>query len=555
VGTNDGFLRFEPGSGRFTQYGTAEGLADTAIAGIQADRRGYLWMGTLKGISRFDPRTGSFLNYDYRDGLRIREFNRAASCRTPDGRLYFGGINGFVGFSPEEVIPNRHPPPVVLTSLRLFDREIGKPGAATGLREISLAHNENFLTFEFAALDFRVPEKNRFAFRMEGLDRDWVDGGNRNTARYPDLPPGDYVFRVRAANSDGVWNQSGTALRIVITPPFWQAWWFRLAAVIAFVLVSYAGVGLARKYLMLIQFWRRKQFVGRFQIVEQVGRGGSGTVYRAIDRGDGRTVALKVLDTDLLQADARRRFIQEGLICERLEHPNVVRVLARGEHAGRLYYAMEYVEGVTLRRLITEGRLEYRSALCIISALLDILEEIHRAGIIHRDIKPENILITDSKDSNPSSGQGEITYNCRDHLKILDFGLAKILDAATLTRTSLLAGTLQYIPPEHLFGKKVRDPDYDFYALGVIAYELLTGRPPFRTGESFMTIAAIIREEPEPPFRVNPLVPEEVSDFVLRLIEKKPSARWQSYAQIRQALDELLVGLSPDALKDTAPRG
>ena len=543
LGTGDGLDRFDTRTGRCRRYSRKDGLADTAVAGILSDSLGRIWIGTLRGLSCFDPKSGRFVNYDAADGLRSGEFNRAACCRAPDGALYFGGIHGVTSFRPESVVPNPIEPPVALTAFDVFDRSVGTAGEIPALQSATLPYNQNFLAFEFAALDFRAPGRNQYACRLEGLDRDWVACGTRGFARYPGLEPGRYTLRVRAANSDGVWNQAGLALPITITPPFWRTGWFTALAVVVFALGSYAGIGLAKKYAMLFAYWKRRGHVGRFRILEEIGRGGSGTVYKAVDPGGGGPLALKVLDMGLIDEAGRRRFIQEGLICERLRHPNVIKVIARGESQGRLFYAMEFVDGVTLRQWIAEQRRAPRTALAIFSSLLDILWEIHQAGIIHRDVKPENVMLTGAQEVDEQAAMPELLAAVRPKLKILDFGLARIQDAATLTRTSLLAGTLQYIPPEHLFGKKVRETGYDFYSLGVMGYELVTGRPPFQAEESFEVIAAILREEPTPPVETTPGTPPALSALLLRLIAKKPSERWQEYDRIRAALDAVLAGM------------
>jgi ligand-binding sensor domain-containing protein len=542
LGTGDGLDRFDSRTGRCRRYGRRDGLADNAVAGILPDTLGRLWISTLRGLSCFDPKTERFLNYDAADGLRSGEYNRAACCRAPDGALYFGGIRGVTSFRPESIAPNAAAPPVALTVFEVFGRSVGTPGEIPAMKSATLPHDQNFLSFEFAALDFRAPGRNQYACRLEGLDRGWVACGTRGFARYPGLEPGRYTLRVRAANNDGVWNRTGLALPITITPPFWRTGWFTGLALVVFALVSYAGISLAKKYFMLFTFWKRRGHIGRYRIVEELGRGGSGTVYKAADPADGSLVALKVLDAGLIDDAGRRRFIQEGLICERLHHPNVVKVHARGESQGRLFYAMEFVDGITLRRWIAAGRPARRISLAIFSALLDILWEIHQAGIIHRDVKPENVMFSGARELDDGAPMPELLAAVRQRLKILDFGLARIQDAATLTRTSLLAGTLQYIPPEHLFGKKIRESGYDFYSLGVMGYELITGRLPFQAEESFEVIAAILREEPVPPAELVPGVPPALSELVLRLIAKKPSGRWQEYDRIRAALDAVIEG-------------
>jgi ligand-binding sensor domain-containing protein/signal transduction histidine kinase len=235
IGTYGGGLnKFDPLHGSFVHYRESDGLANDVVYGILEDGQGNLWLSTNGGLSSFDPRTETFKNYDVSDGLQSNEFNGGAYFQSPSGEMFFGGINGFNAFFPEQVQENQRIPPVVITALKKFNQT-----ARTDLpddEQVRLPYQENFLSFEFAALDFTAPQQNQYAYKMENLDRDWVYAGTRRHADYPNLRPGEYIFRVKGSNSDGVWNEEGTALRITITPPFWATWWFR--GTILFVLVS-----------------------------------------------------------------------------------------------------------------------------------------------------------------------------------------------------------------------------------------------------------------------------------------------------------------------------
>ncbi len=232
VGTAGGLDRFDPGTRKFIHYGESEGLPNNVIYGILADDDGNLWMSTNKGLSRFDPQRGSFRNYGTKDGLQSNEFNRGAFYKNRRGEMFFGGINGFNRFHPAQVKDNPHRPPIIITDLKIFHHPAGEetspvPLPITGNTGVELSYRDRLLTFEYAALDFTSPSDNRYAYMMEGFDRDWIDVGTRRFASYTTLPQGEYLFKVRGANSDGVWNETGIALRIVVHPPFWQTWWFR----------------------------------------------------------------------------------------------------------------------------------------------------------------------------------------------------------------------------------------------------------------------------------------------------------------------------------------
>ncbi|MGD8626864.1 MAG: two-component regulator propeller domain-containing protein, partial [Anaerolineae bacterium] len=241
IGTFGGGLnRFYPESETFSHYREGDGLANDVVYGILEDSRGHLWLSTNRGLSRFDPWTETFKNYDAGDGLQSNEFNSGAYFQNQQGEMFFGGINGFNTFYPEQVQEKRQVVPVVITAFGKFNETV-RTDLPAGAR-IRLSYRENFVSFEFAALDYTAPEKNRYAYRLEGLDPDWVYAGTRRHADYPGLKPGDYLFRVKGTNSDGVWNETGTSLYLTIVPPFWQTWWFRGAALLLLlggVLVAY----------------------------------------------------------------------------------------------------------------------------------------------------------------------------------------------------------------------------------------------------------------------------------------------------------------------------
>jgi signal transduction histidine kinase/streptogramin lyase len=233
IGTRAGFNRFDRDTEVFAQYWVRDGLPHNAVVGILEDDTGRLWLSTGAGLSRFDPQTETFRNYDARDGLQGDSFWRNSYHRSHTGEMFFGGENGLNAFHPEQIIDNAHVPPIVISTFSLFNQVV-----STNLRpdeQIDLTHQENFLSFDFAALDLNNPEKNQYAYRMEGVDEDWVQAGTRRHADYPNLRPGDYVFRVTGSNDDGVWNEEGTSVHIIIKPPFWGTWWFRGILLLALV--------------------------------------------------------------------------------------------------------------------------------------------------------------------------------------------------------------------------------------------------------------------------------------------------------------------------------
>ena len=246
VGTRDAGLsrlvswNLSSGKAQFKNYTERDGLPNEAIYGILQDSRGYLWLSTNNGLSRFDPRRESFLNYDVSHGLQANEFNFGAHHRSSSGELFFGGVNGFNAFLPERLQTNDHVPPVVLTSFLKLNKPVAVGARAKQLDRIQLGYRDSVIAFEFAALDYAAPGRNRYAYMLEGFDPDWMELGNLRRVTYTNLDPRSYVFRVKAANNDGVWNQAGLAIALEVDPPPWRTWW---AYLIYALLISSAVFG------------------------------------------------------------------------------------------------------------------------------------------------------------------------------------------------------------------------------------------------------------------------------------------------------------------------
>ncbi|MCB9078861.1 MAG: SpoIIE family protein phosphatase [Anaerolineaceae bacterium] len=226
IGTDGGGLnRFDRETETFRIYRERDGLPNDTIYGIQQDDEGYLWLSTNNGLAKFDPATGAVKNYNTSNGLQSNEFNQGAHAQGPDGQLFFGGINGFNAFRPDQITDNPYLPPVVLTSFQIFDQEVKLDRPMSELTDLDLSYRDSVFSFEFAALDYTAPEQNRYAYKLEGFDKDWIDAGTRRFATYTNLDGGHYIFRVKGSNNDGVWNETGAAINIIITPPPWKTWW------------------------------------------------------------------------------------------------------------------------------------------------------------------------------------------------------------------------------------------------------------------------------------------------------------------------------------------
>jgi len=254
IGTNDGLARLIPklhegifqelsaslangNDSLFMNFGQDEGLPNSVIYGLLENKNQHLWISTNKGLAEFDMSSGLVVKtFDVSDGLQSNEFNQNAYYQSHEGRFYFGGVNGFSIFHPDSVTSNLFIPPVVLTDFSIFNETVKVSSDASDdefhlekaihlMNEIDLSWKHNVITFEFAALSYISPEKNKFSYMLEGFDKQWVDAGTSRTATYTHLSPGTYVFKVRASNNSGVWNEKGTALKINISTPPWLSWY------------------------------------------------------------------------------------------------------------------------------------------------------------------------------------------------------------------------------------------------------------------------------------------------------------------------------------------
>lgn len=223
-------------------YTEQDGLSNNVVYNILADEERSLWLSTNNGLSRLNPRTEKFDNYDVDDGLQSNQFYWGAACRFRSGELAFGGINGYNSFNPAEIIPDKAKPDMVLTDFRIFGR---KPEISAGsvLRKsityadtILLKYDDSSISFEFAALQFAEPAKNKYAYRLEGFSDEWTyTESTRRFAIFTNLDPGEYTFVVKGSNADGTWDEEGTRIKILISPPFWQTWWFRVLMILFFL--------------------------------------------------------------------------------------------------------------------------------------------------------------------------------------------------------------------------------------------------------------------------------------------------------------------------------
>lgn len=247
AGTMGGGLDlFDPATKQFHAYAEGAGLANNIVNSIIEDKKGHLWLSTNKGISRFDPATGQFRNFGIHHGLQNPEFINGAGFRDSKDRIFFGGITGFNVFDPAQETYNKVAPQPRLTGLYLFNKPVqpaqpGSPlkGDINQQREIILTHDQYDFSIAFGAAGYTIPSGNKYAYTLEGFDKNWNIAGPERRATYTNLSPGHYHFHVKAANNDGVWSASDTVIGITILPPFWKTWWAYTLYVIAILAILY----------------------------------------------------------------------------------------------------------------------------------------------------------------------------------------------------------------------------------------------------------------------------------------------------------------------------
>ena len=302
VGTNDGGLnRLDRAQGDFTRYTQKDGLPGDTISGILEDDHGNLWLSTNEGLSKFDPRAETFRNYDVSDGLQSNTFTAGAYHKSSSGEMFFGGANGFNAFYPDSIEDNPYVPPVVLTLLTQNGEAVDVGTAVENATQVTFHRPNSSFEFEFAALGYTQPEKNQYAYMLEGFDKDWHYIGTRRFGRYTNLPGGTYTLRMKGSNNDGVWNEEGIALTVTIVPPFWETWWFRAIIALALVETVTGGYRLRVRGVEARSRELESQVEERTHQLEALYRSDE-ELYRHLDQ-DQVLQALVDVAVDVLQAD------------------------------------------------------------------------------------------------------------------------------------------------------------------------------------------------------------------------------------------------------------
>ncbi len=291
----------------------------------------------------------------------------------------------------------------------------------------------------------------------------------------------------------------------------------------------------------------QRELLGRYRLGRVIGNGGMGNVYEAYDKTLGRTVAVKMLRVDTFSPEALDRFEREARAQASLNHPNIVSLYEFGHHQGIPFLVMEYVAGGPLSKVLRERPLPSRTSARLMVPIARAVAHAHQKGLLHRDLKPSNILIASTRglDEGETHRSDRMTVNESDIPKVADFGLARILnDDSRTTRSDTLVGTVAYLAPERVSNTPcIAGPESDIYAVGVMLYECLTGRPPFQGEDTAKTLAMIRDLEPVPPSDLKPDIPRDLETICLKCLEKEPRHRYETADELADDLQRFLDDL------------
>lgn len=235
IATHEGLLECDSKGKLIHKYNNLTGLIDDFIYAVLEDKYGNIWFSHNKGLSRYNPNTGKFLHFGTKDGLQSNEFNTGSYYKDKQGLLYFGGVNGVNIIDPSNLPINPNIPQIAINEINLGDEPYKNDTSYNEIKKLILEFNQNTLSFDFSALEFSQPNQNMYAYFLEGYDKDWIESGTKHFARYANLPPGKYIFKIKAANGDGIWTPEPRELPITIIPPLWQRAWF-------IVIISFIGL-------------------------------------------------------------------------------------------------------------------------------------------------------------------------------------------------------------------------------------------------------------------------------------------------------------------------
>jgi len=510
TGTSEGLFAVQKEPWQIiTKISKREGLHDENIVSMAYDKfQKILWLGTNGGISKIDPITYKILKQiDKNDGLVNNETHWLKSIQTDNkGNVYFGSPQGLTIYNESEDKAEKLPP--------LIHRK------NTGFTEDNQGNNE--FVISFAGLSFVNEKAIKYKTRLIGYDEEWSEFTSENKIRYTNLAAylwdKPYTFEVMANNYYNIWSDKPLQYSFTVTPAWWFRWW-------AFLLYIILIVVSAIEVRWLIKNWRKviAAFPGKiahYRLKEKIGAGGMGEVFRAIDLNTKKSLAVKVLHSELLEEpENRTRLGREGNIMSSFDHPNIIKAFEIGENNGRGFIAMELMTGGTLSDYLKQNHpLSPNIVKKFLMQICSGLMEIHNNNIIHRDMKTGNIMLDEN-----------------GNVKIMDFGLSKSPLITTMTSLGTVLGTLGYVAPDQITGMNV-DHRVDIFSLGVIMYELLMNDLPFKGENEMALIHNIFNLKPKKPSGKRKDLSGKWDDLIFKCLEKEPEDR---YNQVEELLEEI----------------
>lgn len=523
---------YKVSDGTMTQYTMADGLADNICNAVLTDGN-LVYVGTNKGLSIFDGK--EWRSFDKGDGLSSNEISGACLSMGQHGQLLVGTNRGLSILDTRNFSRKRGRVPTRILGVYSGQQELA------GVQNPVLKPEEVDVRFRFAGLEFRNPDMLSYRYRMRPGDSKWTVTTS-TMVEFRSLRPGPHQFQVQAKLGSGQWGERAV-YRFSILPPIWyRSWFIGLVLILAVVSGGLLYKGMQYGLRVLVQFYQRNWFA-HFRIHGVLGTGGMAVVYDAWNRNTGQRVALKVMQAGLIAKNRQEQFLSEGIISGRLRLSNVVRLLDHGLHNRVPWIEMERVHGQTLTALREKGRIDRLGACCIFRVLVEILGEIHGAGVIHRDLKPDNIMLPDSVLWQSADSPDQCCHAIRKYMRILDFGIARLVDSRTLTRLEFDSGTPIFKPPETYFGEGRNRVDVDYYAAGMILYYLLSGSLPYAHDEDpGQTVGALLYREPVPISICLPDLPENLVTLVMGMIAKDPDQRLTAPEEMLEQVDLILSG-------------
>jgi len=310
IGTVSGLNRYLPKTNEVRVFTEKDGLPNNLIYAILPGSSGELWLSTNRGITRLNTNTLAFSDFDVSDGLQDYEFNHGAAYRARDGKLFFGGINGLNAFYPDSITKNSFVPPIVIGQVELLSDKSRDIVRTEMLDTLYIPYETNLVTIQFASLDFTEPEKNRYAYKVNGLENEWIDIGTRRYASFSNLPPGSYTFQVKGTNSDFVWNEKGAKLYIIVETPFWRTNLAYAIYILLIVLFVYGIVQWRTRSLRQMNYELREKQL----IAQQVARQKEELTVKNKNITDSITYAKRIQEALMPSRELFRRIVPESFI-------------------------------------------------------------------------------------------------------------------------------------------------------------------------------------------------------------------------------------------------